>query len=69
MSVPRTYCSAAAQAIRELDQCSFGAPDTGRDKRDWQKARELLYAILDRNGYELAATGSRRIKKRNQGHR
>jgi hypothetical protein len=67
MSDPRKYCPAAARAIRELDKCSFGAPDTGQDQADWQKARALLWQILDRNGYELSATGGRPLKKRNEG--
>jgi hypothetical protein len=64
MSIPRIYCSAAARAIRELDKCAFGAPDTGQDELDWKEARRLLYRILDRNGYELSAKGSGRLKKR-----
>lgn len=69
MTGPHSYCPAAARAIRELDKCSFGAPDTGQDKRDWQKARALLWQILDRNGYQLSAVGRGRVKKRNEGHR
>ena len=69
MSIPRFYCAAAARAIRELDKCSFGAPDTGQDELDWQKARRLLYRILDRNGCELSATAGRRLKKRSVGRR
>jgi hypothetical protein len=68
MSVPRFYCVAAARAIRELDKCSFGAPDTGQDELDWKDARRLLYRILDRNGYELWATEGGRLKKLNEGH-
>ena len=64
MSVPRTYCAAAARAIWELDRCSLRAPDTGQDKRDWDKARGLLYGMPERNGDELSATGGRRLKKR-----
>jgi hypothetical protein len=64
MSNRRTYCAAAARAIRELDRCSFGAPADGQDEVNWREARRLLLQILDRNGYELAATGSRRIKRR-----
>lgn len=64
MSIPRIYCVAAAQAIRELDKCSFGAPETGQDEQDWKEARRLLYRILDRNGYELSADECRRLKKR-----
>lgn len=67
MSVPRFYCAAAARAIRELDRCSLGAPDTGQDKDDWQEARRLLFGILGRNGYEVSATG--RLRRRDQGHR
>lgn len=63
MSDRRTYCAAAARAIRELDKCSFGAPEDGQDALDWKEARRLLCQILDRNGYELAATGSRRLKR------
>ena len=68
MSDPRTYCAAAARAIWEMDRCSFGSPEGGQDRLDWQKVRGLLYSILERNGYELSAPGSRRLKKRNQGH-
>jgi hypothetical protein len=68
MGIPRFYCAAAARAIREMDQCSFGAPDTGQDELDWKEVRRLLYGILDRNGYELSATEGGRLKKRNQGH-
>lgn len=64
MSDRRTYCAAAARAIRELDLCSFSAPEDGQDALDWKDARRLLHRILNRNGYELAATGSRRIKRR-----
>lgn len=60
----RNYCAAAARAIRELDRCSLGAPEDGQDALDWKDARRLLLQILDRNGYELAATGSGRIKRR-----
>ncbi len=67
MSVPHIYCAAAARAIRELDQCSLGAPDVGQDKTDWQEARRLLYCILDGNRYELSASG--RLRKRPDGHR
>lgn len=67
MSVPRIYCAAAARAIRELDRCSLGAPESGRDRSDWQEARRLLYRILDRNGYDLSAFG--RLRKRPDGHR
>ena len=67
MSLPRFYCMAAARAIRELDRCSFGAPDTGQDQQDWKEARRLLWKILERNGYELSATGYGRLKKRNEG--
>lgn len=63
MTDARTYCSAAARAIYELDRCSLGAPETGQDKADWHRARSLLLAVLDRNGYDLA-TGSNRIRKR-----
>ena len=66
MNDPRIYCPAAARAIRELDRCSFGAPDTSQDKTDWQKARALLWQILERNGYELSTTESGRLKKRNE---
>ncbi len=64
MSNRRTYCAAAARAIRELDRCSFGAPEDGQDASDWKEARRLLHRIMNRNGYELAATGSGRIKRR-----
>lgn len=64
MSDRRTYCAAAARAIRALDRCSFGAPEDGQDALDWRDARRLLLQILDRNGYELSATGSRRIVRR-----
>lgn len=64
MSNRRTYCAAAARAIRELDRCSFGAPADGQDEVDWKEARRLLLQILDRNRYELAATGSGLIKRR-----
>lgn len=64
MSDRRTYCAAAGRAIRELDGCSFGAPEDGQDALDWKEARRLLLQILDRNGYELAATGSTLIKRR-----
>jgi hypothetical protein len=67
MSVPRIYCAAAARAIRELDRCSLGAPNSGQDKDDWQTARRLLFALLDRNSYELSAAG--RLTKRTEGHR
>jgi len=69
MSIPRFYCAAAARAIRKMDRCSFGAPDTGQDEADWKEARRLLYRILGRNGYELSAMESGRLKKRNEGHR
>ena len=62
MTVARIYCAAAGRAIRELDRCSFGSPETGQDKQDWNEARRRLYAILERNGYELAASG--RLTKR-----
>jgi len=52
-----------------MDRCSFGAPDTGQDEADWKEARRLLYRILGRNGYELSAMESGRLKKRNEGHR
>ena len=68
MSIPRFYCLAAARAIREMDRCSFGAPDTGQDEADWKEARRLLHRILDRNGFELSATEGGRLKKRNEGH-
>ncbi len=64
MSNRRTYCAAAARAIRELDRCSFGAPEDGQDDVDWKEARRLLCQVLDRNGYELTATGSKRITRR-----
>lgn len=67
MSTPSIYCAAVARAIRALDRCSLGAPETGQDKTDWQKARRLLYGILDRNGYELSASG--RLRRRPDGHR
>lgn len=55
---------AVARAIAELDQYSFRGPRTGQDKQDWDEARRLLFGILDRNGYEIAEYGSRRIRKR-----
>jgi len=64
MSDLLTYCAAAARAIRELDKCSFGAPEDGQDELDWREARRLLLQILDRNGYELSSTGSGLIKRR-----
>lgn len=67
MTALRSYCAAAARAIRELDRCSFGAPDTGQDKTDWQKARALLWQILERNGSELSAMESGRLRKRSKG--
>ncbi len=63
MSVSRIYCRAVARAVSELDQCSLRGPEAGQDKTDWDEARKLLLAILDRNGFELAG---KRIKKRNQ---
>ncbi len=69
MSNTRFYCVAAARAVRELDKCSLGAPESGQDKQDWQNARGLLCDILDRNGYELSVTGGKLLKKRAQGHR
>ena len=69
ITAPRFYCAAAARAIRELDTCSLGTPDTGQDEMDWRKARGLLWEISERNGYELSAMESERLKKRNQRHR
>jgi hypothetical protein len=67
MSDRRTYCAAAARAIREIDRCSLGAPEDGRDEKDWRKARLLLWGILERNGYDLSING--RLRNREQGHR
>ena len=44
MTIPRTYCSAVARAIYELDQCSLRGPQTGQDKRDWDEARNCSSA-------------------------
>ena len=63
MNGSRTYCTAIARAICELDKCSLRGPQTGQDKRDWDQARNLLITILDRNDYELAIPGNR-LKKR-----
>jgi len=63
VNTPRCYCAAAARAIWELDQCSLRAPQTGDDKRHWHTARKLLCGILERNGFQFAEPGSRRIKK------
>ena len=58
------YCQAVGRAIGQLDQFSLRGPETGADKQNWDEARRLLVAILDRNGYELA--GNRIRKRKNQ---
>ena len=63
MNPSSTYCAAVARAIYELDRCCFGGPQIGQDKHDWDEARKLLFAILDRNGYEFSTCGSKRIRK------
>ena len=64
MNTPRIYCRAVARAVSQLDQCSLRGPEGGQDKHDWNEARRLLVAILDRNGFEL--TGKRLLKRKNQ---
>ena len=63
MNTLRCYCVAAARAIWELDRCCLRAPQTGKDKRDWHTARNLLCGILERNGFQFVGPGSWRIKK------
>jgi hypothetical protein len=64
MNPSSIYCRAVARAIGQLDQFSLRGPEAGVDKDDWDKARRLLIAILDRNGFELA--GNRIRKRKNQ---
>jgi hypothetical protein len=62
--VPREYCAGVARAIVALDKTGY-KPGVGKqDGKDWDAARELLYGILSRNGYELCEPGSVRIQKR-----
>lgn len=63
MTFLHIYCAAIARAIRELDRCCFGGPETEPDKHDWDEARKLLIGILDRNEFELA---DKRIKRKKQ---
>ncbi len=63
MNAARNYCQAVARSIRELDRCSLGAPQAGQDMQDWQQARTLLYAILERNGFELSQANSSRLRR------
>lgn len=66
MATSRKACGAVAKAICELDNESFSKPAEGSADRDsWDKARELLFNVLSRNGYELCAPGSSRIRKKN----
>jgi hypothetical protein len=60
----RQYCSQAAKAIVALDKASFGRPPSGIDREEWDKARELLFGILERNGFELAKPYSSRLRRR-----
>ena len=64
MNPSSVYCQAVARAIGQLDQFSLRGPEEGQDKHDWDEARRLLVAILDRNDYEL--TGKRIRKRKNQ---
>ena len=61
MTSPRIYCRAVCRAIGQLDQFSLRGPEAGQDKTDWDEARKLLLAILDRNGFELVG---KRLQKR-----
>jgi len=60
-----TYCRTVGRAIATLDKGSFARPDENknRDGQDWITARNLLFGILKRNGYEFCQPDSSRIKK------
>jgi hypothetical protein len=61
----RNVMRSVARAIVALDETAFSRSDADRD--DVDRARKLLWGVLERNGYEMVEIGSSRIRRRRQG--
>jgi hypothetical protein len=57
----RNVVNAVGRAIAALDDAAFSYQ--GQDRADKDAARALLWAILERHGYELAEMGSPRVAR------
>lgn len=62
----RTVVAAAARAIVDLDQVSFHHRSEA-DRQAIEQARQLLFSVLERNGYEMSEPLSPRIRKARAG--